>query len=243
MARQSTSDPVPVLLTRSLAQSRTFAAAMMARFGERVRPVIAPLLEVEYLRPDLPDGPFAAVIFTSANGVAATEGPGRLPPLAWCVGDRTAEAARAAGFRARSAGGDADALVAALSADPPGGRLLHLRGEDTRGAVAERLTAAGVPTEALILYRQVARPMSAAGRAALAAAGPMIVPVFSPESARRLVAEISVPPRATLRLVAMSRAVADAAEGLGAALWVARQPDAEAMLEAVGKALVGSAPP
>lgn len=244
MARQSTSDPVPVLLTRPRAQSLAFARALSARFGAGVQPVIAPLMEVEALAPPLPEGPFAGVIFTSANAVAAVAGLTALPRLAWCVGDRTAEAARAAGFAARSAGGDAGALVAAIRADPPGGKLLHLRGAETRGAVADQLVSAGLETVSLVVYRQQAQPMPEEGRAVLAAVGPVIVPLFSPESARRLVAELTPPPQAELRLVAMSAAVAQSAAPLGWA-WqgLAARPDAGAMLDAVGLALTAPAAP
>jgi uroporphyrinogen-III synthase len=244
MARQSTSDPVPVLLTRPKAQSLAFARALAARFGAGVRPVIAPLMEVELLAPPLPPGDFAGVVFTSAHAVAAAARLGGLPRLAWCVGDKTAQAARAAGFAARSSGGDAGALVAAILADPPGGRLLHLRGEETRGEVAERLVSAGTETVSLVVYRQVAQPMPGAGRAVLAAPGVVVVPLFSPESARRLGAALDDPPGATLRLVAMSATVARAAGQIPqSGLWLAKRPDAGAMLDAVGLALAGSAAP
>jgi uroporphyrinogen-III synthase len=244
MARQSTRVPVPVLLTRPLVQSETFALALQQRFGAAVRPVIAPLMDVAHLRPALPEGPFAGVIFTSANGVAAAAALGTLPGLAWCVGDRTASAAQAAGFRARSAGGNAEALVGAIQADPPVGRLLHLRGEESQGQIAETLNAAGIETLALTVYRQLALPMPAAGLKVLAAAGPVIVPLFSPESGRRLAAAMAGPARADLWLVAMSLGVERAAAGLGRrGLYVAQRPDAEAMLEAVGMALGDTAAP
>lgn len=230
---------MPVLLTRPEAQSQAFAIALTARFGTRVRPVLAPLMAVGMLTPTLPEGGFAGVIFTSVNGVAAAARFGaRLPGLAWCVGDKTAEAARAAGFSARSAGGDADALVAAVLADPPAGRLVHLRGEETRGNVAERLISAGIETISVVVYRQVALPLPGPGLAALRQEGPVIVPLFSPQSAQRLAVELSFAPRAALRLVVMSEAVAEAATGIPrAGLWFAGRPDAEAMLQAVGKAL------
>lgn len=244
MVRQSTSEPVPVLLTRPKAQSLAFARALEARFRAQVRPVVAPLMEVEPLTPPLPEGAFAGVIFTSAHAVAAAAGLGKLPRLAWCVGEKTAQAAQAAGFTARSADGDADALVAAIRADPPAGRLLHLRGQDTRGEVAERLILAGIETIPVVVYRQVAQPMPMAGQEVLGHAGPVIVPIFSPESARRLAAELPVPLPAGLRLVAMSEAVAEALRGVvRQGLWVARRPTADAMLDAVADALVGTAAP
>ncbi len=233
MARQSTRTAIPVLLTRPAAQSRSFAAALEARLGALVRPVIAPLMAPVFLPPDLPDGPFAAVIFTSATAVKAVAGLD-LPKRAWCVGGQTAARASAAGFQAVSAEGDAAALVAAVLADPPDGRLLHLRGEEVRGDVAERLNSAGIETVSAVVYRQEPQALSPEAAELLSADGGVIVPLFSPRSAVLMRQALPAGVRATLWLVAMSDAVAEAAEGLPhEALVVARRPDAEAMLDAV----------
>ena len=244
MARQSaesraTPAPVTVLLTRPEAEAQAFAAALVQRFGARVRPVVAPLMVAHHLAPPLPPGPFAGVIFTSATGVDAAqrlrEG---LPDLAWCVGRKTAERATAAGFRARSADGDATALVAAILAAPSTGRLLHLRGENTKGEVAETLISAGIETETLVVYRQSGQPLTSAGRKALAEAGPVIVPLFSPRSAALFAAALPADLRASLWLVVISDAVATAATAIPRqGLLFAERPDARAMLKAVEVAL------
>ena len=240
MARQSApSVPVPVLLTRPLAEARTFATAVTDRFGARVRPVLAPMITLEVLSPSLPQGPFAGVIFTSAAGVeAALRLRPDLPDAAWCVGRKTADRATAAGFRARSADGDASALVAALLADPPTGRLIHLCGEDTTGDVGKRLGSAGIETVSLTVYRQAAQPLAPDGRAVLASEGPVILPLFSPRSAHLVCTAMPPDGHATLWLIAMSAAVAEAAQPIPHhALVIAEQPTAEAMLHACGKAL------
>ena len=233
-----------MLLTRPRAASQEFAAALSARFGSALRPVIAPLMAARFLTPALPAGDFAGVILTSATAAKAARGlGGTLPALAWCVGDKTAQAARAAGFQARSADGDAKALVAAILADPPGGALLHLRGKDSRGDVADRLTRAGVPTVAVVVYDQEPQPLDAQAKALLAAPGPVIVPLFSPRSTTLLAEALPNPCRASLHLAAMSAAVAEAAARLPrAALAVARHPEAGAMLDAVA-VLQGGIPP
>jgi uroporphyrinogen-III synthase len=240
MARQSApSEPVPVLITRPIAEAHDFALALTNRFGARVRPVLAPLMAVEHLAPPMPPGPFAAVIFTSTAGVEAAQRlHSDLPQKAWCVGQRTAEKAIAAGFLARSADGDATALVAAILADPPQGRLLHLRGEDTRGDVAERLISAGIETESLVIYRQKPQPMSPEGTSVLASDRVVILPLFSPRSA--VLFHTGLPPDAVapLWLVAMSAAVADAAQPIShLGLVTASHPTAEAMLQACAQAL------
>jgi uroporphyrinogen-III synthase len=240
MARQSApSAPVPVLVTRPLAEARSFAADLTRRFGPKVRPILAPLMATEHLAPTLPPGPFAGVIFTSAAAVEAALRLGAdLPKDAWCVGRKTADRAAAAGFRARSADGDAAALVAAILADPPQGRLLHLRGEEVRGEVAERLTSAGIETFSLTVYRQIAQPLPPEGVALLATLGRVILPLFSPRSAAVFRAAMPGGSRATLVLVAMSDTVADAALPIPhLALVKAVGPTAEAMLDGCGKAL------
>jgi uroporphyrinogen-III synthase len=246
MARQSApSTPVPVLLTRPKDAADAFAIAVQRRFGSRVRPVITPLMAVEYLSPTLPEGPFAGVIFTSATGIEAA-GRIRFPQsgLAWCVGRRTAERAAAAGYHARSAEGDAAALVAAIRADPPTGKLLHLRGEETRGEVAGALISSGIEIESIVVYRQLPQPLSPEAQAILLAGGPVILPLFSPRSAALFRARPPGDPRATLWLVTMSRAVTEAARDIPhRALVEATQPDAPAMLAAVELALDRVSPP
>jgi uroporphyrinogen-III synthase len=235
MGRQSITPPaaVPVLLTRPAAQSRSFAAALAARLDGAVRPVIAPLMAPVVLAPDLPEGPFQAVIFTSAAGVTAAAGLD-LPRRAYCVGSATAAQAQAAGFDAVSADGDAHSLVALVLADRPVGRLLHLRGEDTRGEVVEQLRSAGIETVSRVVYRQDAQPLTAEARALLAEEVAVIVPLFSPRTAILLRAALPAEIAARLWIVAMSAAVAEAAEALPqAGLVIARQPDAGAMLDAV----------
>ena len=241
MATQSSPDPVPVLLTRPDDQSRAFATALHLRFGDSLRPFLSPLMRPDYLSPDLPPDPFTAVIFTSLHGVRASlPWRARLPRLAWCVGARTAHEAQAAGFQARAADGDAESLVAAILADPPSGPLLHLRGEDQRGDVAQRLTHAGHPTQAAIVYRQAPQPLSPQAAELLRRPGVVIVPLFSPRSAELLLAALPSPTLADLSIAAISAATAQVWPQ-GAAT-VARRPDADAMLEAVGN-LIAAAPP
>lgn len=130
MVPQSRPLVTAVLLTRPEAQGARFAAALAEALGP-VRLVTSPLMAPAFLVPAIPLRP-DALIFTSETGV---EGYRRLaaPELsdvrrAWCVGNRTARAAEAAGLAAHSAEGDAERLIAAiLAADEPG-PLLHLRG-------------------------------------------------------------------------------------------------------------------
>jgi uroporphyrinogen-III synthase len=196
--------------------------------------LIAPVTEIR----KAPGAPgleaHAGAIFTSVNGVGAlgVEGRGR---RAWCGGERTAAAAREAGFDAVAAGGDAEALVAAVIASGERGPFLHARGREARGEVATRLRAAGIGCVEAVVYDQVALPLTAEAQALLAREAPVLVPLFSPMSAARLAAALAdIPLRAPLLVAAMSPAVAAAWTGPAPLrLAVARRPDSTAMLDAL----------
>jgi uroporphyrinogen-III synthase len=236
---------MPVLVTRPEIQSRIFARALSGRFGDAVRPLVAPLMAPRFLKPAIPAGDYAAVIFTSAIGVeGATRLGVPLPRRAFCVGRKTAVVAEAAGFLVWSADGDSDALVSLIVADRPFEKLLYIRGVNTRGNVAGKLKSAGIGTESLVVYRQVPQPMSAEGTALLREPGDVVLPIFSPRSARLFAKAMPQEMRATLHIAAMSAAVAEAALKLPhTAMVVAERPDADGMLDAVQKLLVDVSPP
>ncbi|OYU38035.1 MAG: uroporphyrinogen-III synthase [Pseudorhodobacter sp. PARRP1] len=228
MARQS--QPT-ILLTRPLAQSQRFADQVGGA-------VISPLMAPEFLSPSLPSGAFAAVIFTSETGVEAagriSAAGGVLPTRAFCVGNRTAEAARALGFVAQSAMGAADDLLAQISAEPPLGRLLHLRGQDSAGDLEKRLNIAGIDTVALIVYRQIAQNLTMEAADLLQGSAPVILPIFSPRSARLMVGELRrVAAIAPICLVALSAAVAEAFDFPATLVEIAARPDSAAMIQGV----------
>jgi uroporphyrinogen-III synthase len=153
---------VRLLVTRPEPDGERTAQALRAR-GHAV--ALAPLLRTENVDFVLPEQAFSAVVLTSANAArAVAEHPGRarLTALtAFTVGRRTAEAARAVGFRdVRSADGDKRDLVDLLRADLPRkdflriessdrAPLLYLAGEDRAGDLA----AAGLPVHTAVVYR------------------------------------------------------------------------------------------
>ncbi len=204
--------------------------------GIGVPAMISPLIKVVPTgeTPSL-DG-VSGVIFTSVSGVAAMA-DGNLP--AWCVGDATAEAARARGWQARAAGGDAEALCGRVLADAKRGAvegpLLHLRGRYARGDLATRLSAAGVPTGEAIVYDQELCGLSEDAKALLMRENPVIVPLFSPRSAAQFAAEVAkIEVSAPMYVAAMSAAVAAEAQDLDAfVLKLVAHPSAAEMIDAV----------
>jgi uroporphyrinogen-III synthase len=222
-----------VLLTRPAAQSASFAQSLQARVGG-LRVVVSPLMATVFHTVTLPKEPLQGVILTSQTGAeAAGRLRTQLPDLAYCVGDRTAHVAREAGFRVQSAQGDAEALLALILREKPQA-LIHLRGREARGDLAQRLSAAGVFTQERVVYAQEVQPLSAQAVALLSGHAPVIVPLFSPRSAEILgAAWLRLPAHAPLTIVAISQTVAQAAAFCPTPPTIAAHPDAPSMLDAV----------
>ena len=156
----------------------------------------------------------------SETAVAAPSGqPSARDLPAYCVGDMTAAAARAAGFAARSADGDVDDLAAMVIAAyrPGAGAFLHVRGRHAAGDLVGRLAAAGVPARAAEIYDQAPRPIEGRAQALLAVGEPAAVALFSPRSARLFAAQARAEgwPLGAATAVSLSRAADAALDGLG----------------------------
>ncbi|GLS86216.1 uroporphyrinogen III methyltransferase [Cypionkella aquatica] len=228
MARQS--HPT-ILLTRPAQQSQRFAAQIGGA-------VISPLMRPEFSTPHLPREDFSAIVLTSETGaeaagrISATGAP--LPKRAFCVGNRTADAAQKLGFEASSAAGDADDLLAHILRAQPAGQVLLLRGQDSAGDLQNRLVLAGIPTVSLVIYRQIALQLNDEAITILQGAAPVILPVFSPRSARILAAELRrIAAVAPIWLAALSAAVADGFDFPTVRTEIALRPDSAAMRAAI----------
>jgi len=215
-----------------MAQGLSFAARLRAALGDGPQIVMSPLIAPHFLRPALPQGDFAAVLFTSQAGVEAAQDLPDLPRRAFCVGDRTAEVARAAGFDAISAAGMADDLIAQVQQAGTTGPLLHLRGRDSRGNVAARLTKAGHPTTELVVYDQIEQALTSEARALLTGSESVIAPLFSPRTAKIFARQYEeAGGTAPLFLPVLSNAIARALPGtLSAHIFIATQPQADALI-------------
>ncbi len=226
-----------ILLTRPDDAARPFADALRTRLGA-VRIVQSPLLRIAWLAADLPLG---MPIFTSPRGVEGfLRMGGTVGGACWCVGDATAEAAAKVGFTARSASGDAKALIAAILESGEAGPFVHVRGRHAIADLAAILSDAGRETRAAVVYDQVAEPLTPEARALLQGMAPVVVPLFSPRTARQFARECAAErsgdhaARAPLFIAAMSAAVGDALGDVGArGLSIATRPDAQSMLDAV----------
>lgn len=231
-----TTPRVILLMTRPEAAGRRFVAGLPGTMRERITPCYAPLMEIVPTTGPVEIGAARGLIFSSAAGVEAVADRVKARDLpCFCVGETSAQAARDAGWsRARAVALDAEGLLARLTCDPPEGPLLHLRGAHARVPIAARLSEAGLPAREAVVYDQPERALTDEARDHLEGARPVLVPLFSPRSAR-LFAQGHAG-GAPLRLLAMSPAVADVVAGLDAAsLEVAGEPTGAAMRSLVAK--------
>ena len=134
-------------------------ADRLAALGHR--PLLAPVLDLAPSGAPAPAGPFDALVLTSASAVPAIAGSHLAALPTYCVGARTAAAARAAGLGpVHEAGGDARALADLVGvALPPGARLLHAAGRERKDEPGETLGARGYRLTVWVAY--AARPLPA----------------------------------------------------------------------------------
>jgi uroporphyrinogen-III synthase len=218
-----------ILLTRPEAQSRELATRLKAQIDVPI--LVSPILEIVPVSFTLPVTP-RFLILTSAHAAEGARSAGLSGLPAFCVGDRTAEAAAAAGLLPRSAGGDADALLALLKDAQPDGPGLYLRGRHAASDLEKDLAQAGIDTHSVVAYDQLPRPLSPEARAALHGTVPVILPVFSPRSARLLAAEAEGA-TAPLDLIPISANAAAAWNGRPASITIAAAPDGPSMEHAI----------
>jgi uroporphyrinogen-III synthase len=125
-------------------------------------PLVAPVLEVHNLSPEIDLGGIGALAFTSANGVRAFAKLSRdrgLPVFA--VGGATSEAARAAGFAyVLSADGDVEALAHTIagSSGMLAGAVLHPGATEPAGDLIGALDAQGIAARAVAVYETLPLP-------------------------------------------------------------------------------------
>jgi uroporphyrinogen-III synthase len=151
---------VRLLVTRPEPDGTRTAARLRAR-GHEV--VLAPLLRIEPVKDArFGAGPWAGVVFTSANAVRAVAAHRRFGELVglpvYAVGARTREAAMAAGFSdVASAEGDVDDLAGMIAAKTGdvGLPLIYFAAGDQAGDLATTMAMAGRAVETVIIYRAV----------------------------------------------------------------------------------------
>jgi uroporphyrinogen-III synthase len=182
-----------LLLTRPVVQARDFAEYLLEYGKKKFDVTYSPLFEINMLQADIEFSDVQALLFTSANGVRAFVHQYRAVNMqAFCVGQTTAKIARDSGFAAISADGDVAALadLAVELYQPGAGHYLHVRGAKTTGDLIGRLRKMRVRTDQVVLYEQTPLKLTPVALELLASYK-VILPLFSPRTARLFAQEVS----------------------------------------------------
>jgi uroporphyrinogen-III synthase len=242
---------VAILVTRPQPDNEATAAALRAK-GLDV--LLAPMLRFEPVAfHDDADARYGAVIVSSANAIRAIEPhlAARLLTLPlFAVGERTAEAARRAGFQSIAvAAGNAEALRDLIVASVRGktlkkaSTLLYLAGADLAGDLAGELGERGFSIVTHTTYRMIpVQGLPQGVRDAFAANQVDVVLHYSRRSARAFLDAVRA---AGIEISALaipqcciSDAVASVIRDVGATqVTVARSADENGLFEALERAL------
>lgn len=212
-----------LIITRPEPDGNRFADEVHGALGAQIPVTLAPLMQIKPLAASTEAEGF---VFTSNNGVAQAQRIGKTSGRAWCVGDRTANAAARAGFDATSAKGTAEDLIAMIKADSPTGPIAHIRGQHARGDIGPRLRHAGIDCQDVIAYTQTPKPLPRHVISLIEGSDPTIIPLFSPRATALLFEQAAPAPSA--QLIAISAAAA-----VGHRMQIADRPDGDAMLQSV----------
>jgi uroporphyrinogen-III synthase len=227
-----------VALTRPQIDAERSAQALRAH-GHDV--LLAPLMRVEPVAADFA-GDWNGIVITSANALLAIAGmPARADLLqlqVFAVGERSAQAARAAGFtQVAAADGDVHDLVQLIAERQRDTRpLLYLAGEDRAADLVGELARHRIKAELRVVYRAVTAPFPPALVAALRGGNLDAVLHYSKRSAETYIGGARAAGVDTEALavhhLCLSAQVAAPLQAAGASrLVVAQHPDDASLIE------------
>ncbi|CUH79748.1 uroporphyrinogen-III synthase [Tritonibacter multivorans] len=217
-----------LLMTRPTEGNTRFLALLPEALKAQFNVVESPLIQIASTgeKPALQDTD--QVIFTSQNGVEVASVSTSMRRPALCIGPQTTQRACELGWDAKMAGENSGEFLRTLLKMPAVGRLLHLRGTHSRGAIAQTLRQGGIDCREQVVYSQDLLEFSATANRLIKSDIPLIVTLFSPRTARHF-AQI-MPHRQHLTLIVLSDAVAEPLRRLQCeALHVSKTPNAPAM--------------
>jgi len=225
-----------ILITRPNPAGTMFADHLRTKLGKDCAICTSPLMQIEVCA-NLPDlAEIATLIFTSRHGVEAfAQQSDRRDIPAYAVGETTGNVARQLGLSVTAGDGDAERLIAKILHDNPPAPCLHVRGDHVAAPVAKILSDAGIETHEAVAYMQKPLHLSDAAQRLLHQSAPVILPLFSPRSAKLFFSQPGVTDwKATLYILAISASVADQVPSPWAKrLTIAKEPTASAMMQAL----------
>lgn len=197
-----------LLMTRPVDASTRFVDELGEAITRRLDICFSPLLDIVPIATEITFDDANGVLFTSANGVQiASDLTTRRDLPCYSVGSNTTVRATELGWQAVCVGDTSEDMIKALMDRKDDAKLVHLSGRHTRGDIANRLSSAGRTVRNIVIYDQVLRHLTDQARRILAAETPVIVPIFSPRTARQFASQVAA--TAPIYVAALSKAVAE----------------------------------
>lgn len=225
-----------ILITRPNPAGTLFADLLRTKLGNDCTILTSPLMQIEVCA-NLPDlAEIGTLIFTSRHAVESyAQQCHRRDIPAYAVGETTGNIARQVGLSVTVGDGDAKRLIAKILHDKPPAPCLHVRGDHVAAPLAEILSNAGIETHEAVTYMQKPLHLSDAARQLLQQDAPVILPLFSPRSAKLFFSQSGMTDwNAALHILAISGAVADQVPLQWAKrIAIAKEPTASAMMHAL----------
>ena len=229
-----------LLMIRPQEAAQSFVRALSQTLDRPFAAVYSPVISIEPVAADIDLRGITHLVFTSANGVkqfAALTQDRSIQAL--CVGKTTQQVALKAGLKATSTGRTVAELLLWLERRNSGSvlNILYLRGEQVSFDLLPALRKSGIQTRETVLYRQKHQPLSETA-SRLLQEKPVVIPVFSANSATGLLKTGALSDTCQASLVCISPNVARRFSGVSAnRITVAKTSDRSGMIAAVADLL------
>jgi uroporphyrinogen-III synthase len=227
-----------VLISRPEADSNLLASSLR-RLEPSIDCLIAPAIEIAPLDIETVHQKIDLVNLTSRHAAAAAA---KFYPnvKTICVGRSTAQRAEELGLHAISTDGTSEEILSLIKTMRVG-RVLHLRGQHSRGNIAERLADFGIQAFQQISYEQHAQPFTPQVTHKLQEIPKLLIPIYSPRTSQ-IIAQNLAEYMGALTMIAISTEAADAWTGSKPdRVIIAQKPNATAMFAAITSHLHRSA--
>lgn len=189
-----------------------------------------PLQKIEFLETLIEVKEESILIFTSINGLRASEKYNLRNKKCFVVGENTRKIATSAGYEVLASSSDQENLLKLIKLKNPTESMVHIRGKHTAGNLCDSLKnndfscfeITGYNQQPLKIKKQIFHKVKS-GR-------PVILPIFSPRSAKLLLNELDL---TGFHVAAMSEAVSKELGSVDLAdLVISEKPDLISMQEA-----------
>jgi uroporphyrinogen-III synthase len=229
-----------LLMIRPQEAAQSFVRALSQTLDRPLAVVYSPVMSIEAVAAHIDLDGVTHLVFTSANGVkqfAALTYDRSIQAL--CVGKTTQQAALKIGLKATPTGRTVADLLMWLKNRNPGPELniLYLRGDQVSFDLLPALCKSGIQISEVVLYRQKHQSLSETA-VRLLQEKPVVIPVFSANSATGLLKTGALSDACQASLVCISPNVAHRFKGLCPnRIAIAKTPDRSGMIAAVAELL------